>query len=49
MKNCRIVVGSPGRVKNLIEAGILQTKYLKMFILDEADKLFSEDFRPTIE
>ncbi|XP_005097858.1 uncharacterized protein LOC101848815 [Aplysia californica] len=41
-KNCHIAVGTPGRVKQLIEIGALKTNSIRLFILDEADKLLEE-------
>lgn len=43
-KTCHIAVGTPGRVKQLIEKGCLKTKTMRVFILDEADKLMEESF-----
>ncbi|XP_041084738.1 probable ATP-dependent RNA helicase DDX20 [Polyodon spathula] len=42
LKKCHIAVGSPGRVKQLIEMGCLPTASVRMFVLDEADKLLEE-------
>lgn len=39
LKKCHIAVGSPGRIKQLIEIGFLNTASIRLFILDEADKL----------
>jgi ATP-dependent RNA helicase DDX20 len=41
---CHIAVGTPGRVKHLIVANHLKTSFIKIFILDEADKLLSHNF-----
>nr|CDS27955.1 DEAD box ATP dependent RNA helicase [Hymenolepis microstoma] len=38
---CQIAVGTPGRIKYLINAGHLDCEAVKLFILDEADLLFS--------
>lgn len=43
-KSCHIAVGTPGRVKQLIEKGALKTKTMRLFILDEADKLMEDSF-----
>ena len=43
-KSCHIAVGSPGRVRQLIDNGWLKTKTIRLFILDEADKLMEESF-----
>ncbi|KAG8589466.1 hypothetical protein GDO81_006402 [Engystomops pustulosus] len=42
LKKCHIAVGSPGRIKQLIEIGFLNTSSIRLFILDEADKLLEE-------
>lgn len=38
---CHIAVGTPGRIKYLINAGHLDCEAVKLFVLDEADLLFS--------
>ncbi|EGG22524.1 putative RNA helicase [Cavenderia fasciculata] len=44
----QVVVGTPGRIRSLIEARRLRTDDIELFIMDEADKLldaaFSKDF-----
>lgn len=42
LKKCHIAVGSPGRIKQLIEMGYLNTVSVRLFVLDEADKLLEE-------
>ncbi|KAJ8410400.1 hypothetical protein AAFF_G00203810 [Aldrovandia affinis] len=42
LKKCHIAIGSPGRVKQLIELGLLLTASIRLFVLDEADKLLEE-------
>ncbi|KAB0359874.1 hypothetical protein FD754_004030 [Muntiacus muntjak] len=42
LKKCHIAVGSPGRIKQLIELDYLNTGSIRLFILDEADKLLEE-------
>jgi ATP-dependent RNA helicase DDX20 len=44
-RGCHIVVGSPGRVKQLIELGILKVNSIRMAVLDEADQLLEGTFR----
>lgn len=46
--NCHIVVGAPGRIKHLIELKILDVSNIKLFVLDEADKLMEKGFQQTI-
>uniref|UniRef100_A0AAQ4RZJ0 RNA helicase n=1 Tax=Gasterosteus aculeatus aculeatus TaxID=481459 RepID=A0AAQ4RZJ0_GASAC len=39
---CHVAVGSPGRIKQLVELGLLSTSSIRLFVLDEADKLLEE-------
>ncbi|KAB0796234.1 hypothetical protein PPYR_10295 [Photinus pyralis] len=48
LKKCHIAVGAPGRIKHLIEAKELNVNFVKLFVLDEADKLMEEDFQNAI-
>ncbi|XP_062604795.1 probable ATP-dependent RNA helicase DDX20 [Saccostrea cucullata] len=48
LKKCHIAVGTPGRIKQLIETGIMNTDSIRMFVLDEADKLLEESFQEQI-
>jgi translation initiation factor 4A len=43
--NPQIIVGTPGRVQDMIRRGYLQTKYLKLLVLDEADEMLSSGFK----
>ncbi|KTF84482.1 hypothetical protein cypCar_00002139, partial [Cyprinus carpio] len=43
LKKCHIAIGSPGRIKQLIEMGVLTTSSIRLFVLDEADKLLEDD------
>uniref|UniRef100_A0AAQ4R3G2 RNA helicase n=1 Tax=Gasterosteus aculeatus aculeatus TaxID=481459 RepID=A0AAQ4R3G2_GASAC len=42
LKRCHVAVGSPGRIKQLVELGLLSTSSIRLFVLDEADKLLEE-------
>lgn len=44
-----IVVGTPGRVKDLIERGFLKLDNVDMFVLDEADRMLDMGFIEDIE
>eukprot|EP01133_Synstelium_polycarpum_P011905 gene11905-13871_t len=48
LSGAQIIVGTPGRIRSLIESLILRTDTLRMLILDEADKLLDSSFAPTI-
>ncbi|KAK7103015.1 hypothetical protein V1264_021150 [Littorina saxatilis] len=45
---CHIAIGTPGRIQNLIEAGCLKTDSIRLFVMDEADKLLEESFQEQI-
>jgi len=47
-KGVQVVVGTPGRVGDMIRRGALSTKYVALFILDEADEMLSRGFRDQI-
>jgi len=44
----QIIVGTPGRVNDMIEKGVLKLKNLSLFILDEADEMLSRGFKEQI-
>lgn len=43
-----VVVGTPGRVHDMINRRALNTKDIKMFVLDEADEMLSRGFKDQI-
>jgi len=47
-KGSHVVVGTPGRVFDLINRGVLSTNDIKMFVLDEADEMLSRGFKDQI-
>ncbi|KAI7818551.1 P-loop containing nucleoside triphosphate hydrolase protein [Gamsiella multidivaricata] len=47
-KGCHVVVGTPGRVFDMINRGALKTDSIKMFVLDEADEMLSRGFKDQI-
>ncbi|XP_063242233.1 probable ATP-dependent RNA helicase DDX20 isoform X2 [Bacillus rossius redtenbacheri] len=44
LQGCHIAVGAPGRVKHLIESGNMDVSCVRLFVLDEADKLMEKSF-----
>jgi translation initiation factor 4A len=44
-----LVVGTPNRIIDMIKRGFLSTKLIKIFVLDEADEMLSQNFLPQIE
>jgi len=43
-----IVVGTPGRVFDMISRNVLSPKYIRQFVLDEADEMLSRGFKDQI-
>ena len=43
-----IIVATPGRIYDLIMAGVMRTKELKILVIDEVDEMLSLGFRPQI-
>jgi translation initiation factor 4A len=46
--SCHIIVGTPGRIYDLLERGILQSEHIKSVVLDEADEMLSIGFKEQI-
>jgi translation initiation factor 4A len=44
-----VVVGTPGRVFDMMKKGFLKADYLKAFVLDEADEMLSRGFKSQIQ
>lgn len=44
----QVIVGTPGRVFDMIDRGFFRTEDIKMFILDEADEMLSSGFKEQI-
>ncbi|CAL1298389.1 unnamed protein product [Larinioides sclopetarius] len=42
IQGCQVIVGTPGRIKQLINCKILKTAGIRLFVLDEADQLLKE-------
>jgi translation initiation factor 4A len=45
----QVVVGTPGRIFDLIRRRYLETSYIKMLIIDEADEMLSVGFKDQIQ
>ena len=48
-KGVHVVVGTPGRVFDMISRNHLSTQMLKIFVLDEADEMLSRGFKDQIQ
>lgn len=44
----QIVSGTPGRVFDMIKRRVLQTRDIKILVLDEADEMLAKGFREQI-
>lgn len=44
-----VVVGTPGRVNDMMQKGYFKTDYLRLFVLDEADEMLSKGFKDQIQ
>lgn len=44
-----VVVGTPGRVFDMMKKGFLKADYLRIFVLDEADEMLSRGFKNQIQ
>ena len=48
-RGSQIIVGTPGRVIDLMQRGVLDFSRVKVVVLDEADRMLDIGFRPDIE
>ncbi|KAJ4979201.1 hypothetical protein NE237_009981 [Protea cynaroides] len=44
-----LLVGTPGRILDLVKKGVCILKDCSMLVMDEADKLLSQEFQPLVE
>jgi translation initiation factor 4A len=47
-RGVQVIIGTPGRVGDMIRRGALRTRSVHMFVLDEADEMLSRGFRDQI-
>ena len=48
LKGAQVVIGTPGRIYDLLKRNSLPIRELKMFVLDEADEMLSQGFKEQI-
>ncbi len=48
-KNPQIIIGTPGRLYDMIYQNRLYTKYIKLLVVDEADEMLSKGFEEQIK
>ncbi|MCK7536111.1 MAG: DEAD/DEAH box helicase [Marinilabiliales bacterium] len=46
---CQVVVGTPGRVMDLINRKVLQLAHIKYLVLDEADEMLNMGFKDDLD
>ena len=44
-----VIVGTPGRVFDMMKKGFLKVDHLRLFVLDEADEMLSRGFKTQIQ
>lgn len=49
LKSCQIAIGTPGRILHLMNEDLINTKSIRIFILDEADKLLAPEFQDSVK
>lgn len=47
-KGVHFLIGTPGRVYDLMNRGVLQRQYLKVLVMDEADQMLEDRFREQV-
>lgn len=40
-----VIVGTPGRIHDMMKKGFFKTDYLRLFVMDEADEMLSRGFK----
>lgn len=45
----QVIVGTPGRIHDLIQRGVLSVEHVKVFCFDEIDELLAREFGDSIE
>lgn len=48
IKTSNVIVGTPGRIFDLLQKGIINTEYIKLFVIDEADVMLQKGFREQV-
>ena len=48
IKTSNIIVGTPGRIFDLLQKNIINTEHIKLFVIDEADIMLQKGFREQV-
>jgi translation initiation factor 4A len=43
------VIGTPGRLNDMMKKGFLKTEYIKVCVIDEADEMLSRGFQDSMK
>lgn len=49
LQGAKAIVGTPGRLLHLLQNEVLNTSRIKLLILDEADKMYTQSFRQDLQ
>uniref|UniRef100_A0A1I8MVG3 RNA helicase n=1 Tax=Musca domestica TaxID=7370 RepID=A0A1I8MVG3_MUSDO len=49
VQGAKAIVGTPGRILHLIQNEVLNTSQIRLLVLDEADKMYSNTFRQDLQ
>ncbi|XP_004519009.1 ATP-dependent RNA helicase DBP4 [Ceratitis capitata] len=49
LQGAKAVVGTPGRLLHLIQNNVLNTSKMRLLVLDEADKMYTQSFRQDLK
>lgn len=45
----QVVVGTPGRICDMMKKGALNTEYIRICVVDEADEMLKKDFKTQMQ
>lgn len=48
-QGAHVIVGTPGRISDMMRRGILKTDYLRICVIDEADEMLRRDFKTQMQ
>ncbi|KAJ9586785.1 hypothetical protein L9F63_019618, partial [Diploptera punctata] len=48
-KNFQVIIATPGRILDLMDKSVADMQHCKILVLDEADKLLSQDFKGMLD
>ena len=48
-RGCNVLIATPGRLKDLVEKGVVSFSNVKFLVLDEADRMLDMGFKPEVD